>query len=272
MNIRSARVAGMFYPGNKPELQSMVNDLLKLNQPEKQYDKIFGIISPHAGYPYSGHTAAKAYNTLIGKSYSTVIVISPSHSEYFNGISVFNGDGYSTPLGNIEINKELANSIVAKSDSIFFGSEGHGREHALEVQLPFLQTVLKEFQLLPIVMGDQSEKLIKELANVLGEVYNEDTLIVASTDLSHFYSKEIANKLDSRIEAHIKNFDFFSLMNDLKENKCEACGGGPMSSLMMAAQSLGYTFSSVLERTDSSRTTGDDNEVVGYLSAVIYNA
>jgi AmmeMemoRadiSam system protein B len=268
--VRQAQVAGYFYPSDPQKLKKEISLLLDIAKSQKSYDKIFGIVAPHAGYVYSGKTAAYAYNLLKDKDIKTVIVISPSHSEYFPGVCVYEGDAYETPLGEIEIDKEKTEKLCEESRMIFKGVQGHRKEHALEVQLPFLQGVIKDFKIVPIVIGDQGKMFIDELAKKLSEVYDVETLIVASSDLSHFHDAVTADHLDSIIEKRINDFDFDKLQNDLELNTCEACGGGPIVALMKAASLLDINQSEVLIRTNSGDVTGDKSEVVGYLSAVIY--
>lgn len=268
--VRHAQVAGYFYPSDPQKLKKEISLLLDIAKPQKSYDKIFGIVAPHAGYVYSGKTAAYAYNLLKDKDIKTVIVISPSHSEYFPGVCVYEGDAYETPLGEIEIDKVKTEKLCEESRIVFKGVQGHRKEHALEVQLPFLQSVIKDFKIVPIVIGDQGKMFVDELVKKLIEVYDENTLIVASSDLSHFHNSEIANQLDSMVEKRINDFDFEKLQKDLEQNNCEACGGGPIVAMMKAASLLNVNHSEVLIRTDSGDVTGDKSEVVGYLSAVIY--
>jgi AmmeMemoRadiSam system protein B len=271
-NIRPAQVAGYFYPADPAKLREEINLMLDISEKQDKAENIFGIISPHAGYTYSGKTAAYSYNQLKGKSYKRVVIISPSHSEYFPGVSIFDGDAYETPFGTLEVDKVFANKLVGDSKSIFLGPEGHRREHALEVQLPFLQTVLKDFKIVPVVMGDQDIVYIDELANNLAKVVDDDTLVVASSDLSHHHSKTEADRLDSIVAERINNFDFENLKKDLNNRNCEACGSGPVIAMMKAAALKHKDHSSVLHRSDSGDVTGDTKEVVGYLSAVIYGA
>jgi len=268
--IRPAQVAGYFYPANPEKLKKDIGLLLDVTKPKERFEKIFGIVSPHAGYIYSGKTAAHAYNLLIGKSYKRVVIISPSHSEYFHGVSLFEGDAYETPLGFLNVDKDFLNNLLTDDGIIFKGFEGHGREHALEVQLPFLQSVLKEFKIVPIVMGDQSKRIVNILADKLARFSDDETLIVASSDLSHFYNKSQADKLDAIVEKRVRDFDFETLQTDLETHTCEACGGGPIVALMKAASLKNIGHSMVLRRSDSGDVTGDNSEVVGYLSAVFY--
>lgn len=268
--VRHAQVAGYFYPSDPEKLKQEILLLLDTAGPQKTYKKIFGIVAPHAGYVYSGKTAAYAYNLLKNKTIKTVVVISPSHSEYFPGICVYNGDTYETPLGEIELDTEKCSMLCEDSRLIFKGVQGHGREHALEVQLPFLQMIIKNFKIIPVVIGDQSKMFVDELAAGIVKIYDDNTLIVASSDLSHFHSADTADKLDSIVENRIKEFQFDLLQTDLENHNCEACGGGPIVAMMKAASLVGLNNSQVLNRSDSGNVSGDKSEVVGYLSAVIY--
>jgi AmmeMemoRadiSam system protein B len=270
MKIRPAAVAGYFYPDDPIKLRTQINKYLTQVVSKISTNEIFGIISPHAGYQYSGLTAAYAYSLLRDKFIKNVIIISPSHREYFPGCCIYDGDSYATPLGIVEVNKVISRVIVEGGKNIFFGENGHKLEHALEVQIPFLQTVVSNFKIVPIVLGDQSKIFVDELAVQLAKVVDGKTIIVASSDMSHFYSAEEANKLDSVVEEKINHFDYDGLQTALDKKQCEACGGGPIVSLMKAAFMKGYKNSIVLHRSDSGDETGDKSEVVGYLSAVIY--
>jgi AmmeMemoRadiSam system protein B len=269
-NIRAPRVAGYFYPADPEKLQNEINLLLDITRPEMEIKNIFGIVSPHAGYPYSGKTAAHVYNLIKGKKYKRVVVISPSHSEYFPGTSVYEGDAYQTPLGTIEVDKDFRDKLTDGSRTVYKGIEGHRKEHALEVQLPFLQSVISDFKIVPIVMGDQGKLFVDELAERLSEISDDETLIVSSSDMSHFHSKLEADKLDSIVEKRINNFDFEKLQDDLDLQNAEACGGGPIVAMMKAASLRNKKHSMVIHRSDSGDVTGDDSGVVGYLSAVVY--
>ena len=268
--VREPAVAGMFYPGSPSKLKDQIKILLELTKSDVEYKNPVAIVTPHAGYIYSGKTAAYAFNSLRGKQYKTVVIISPSHREYFPGISIYNGDAYKTPLGIIPLNKEMISKLTAGSKIIFEGIQGHRNEHAVEVQIPFLQMVMNEFSIIPVVIGDQRKEFIDELALKLSKVIDDETLIVASSDLSHFYTKEQAAALDSLVEKRISEFDYENLQSDLDSNKCEACGGGAIVAAMKTAGLLNKKSAKVLSRSDSGDTTGENSEVVGYLSAVIY--
>jgi len=269
--IRPPAVAGMFYEREPVRLKKHIESFLEIVNPPQIEGEILGLVSPHAGYFYSGKTAAFGYKLIKGKKYDTVVVISPSHYEYFRGVSVFNGSAYQTPLGTIQIDQDLREELKDYNSIIEFSKRGHGREHALEVQLPFLQLVLDEFKLLPIVIGDQSKEFVFPLAEILAEVLkNKNALLVASSDLSHYFSHDLANSLDSRVELLINSFDEDTLFDELESEKVQACGGGPIVTVMKATKLLGANKSKVLYRNDSSEASGDKHQVVGYLSAVFY--
>lgn len=269
--IRKPAVAGMFYPDEPEDLRDEIHDLLRRVR-KKAKGKVRGILVPHAGYAYSGFTAAHAYAMLRGERFDTVVVVSPSHREFFDAVSIFSGDAYETPLGKVEIDAALRDALDARASFIIVSDRGHRAEHALEVQLPFLQAVLPPFQLLPLVIGNQQPELCFDLGAVLGDVLKEkNALLVASTDLSHFYSSEDAEKLDRVMIEDVESFDYEKLMNDLQNQKTEACGGGPAVAVMSALKTLGAKKMEVVHHSNSGDTTGDYSSVVGYLSAVAYS-
>lgn len=169
----------------------------------------------------------------------------------------------------MKVNNELRELFTSESKTIFKGENGHGPEHALEVHLPFLQFLYEDISVVPVVMGDQTSLFVDELAEKLAQV-PDDTLVVASSDLSHFYTKEQADKFDSLAAKRISAFEIDELQGDLDNQNCFACGGGGIVATMKAAQKLGKTNSKVLHRSDSGDTSGDNREVVGYLSAIVY--
>ncbi|MBC7333834.1 MAG: AmmeMemoRadiSam system protein B, partial [Actinobacteria bacterium] len=234
-------------------------------------ENIKALICPHAGYIYSGQVAAYSYKQITNASYKSVFIIAPSHSEYFDFNSIYYGKAYETPLGLVEIDAEKSQALVDSSPSIKFSYHGHRSEHSLEVQLPFLQVVLKDFKIVPIVMGRQSKRNIEDLGNTIGNLFlNENILIVASTDLSHYHPYSTAVSLDSKVKDYIENFDIEGLENAFLEDTIEMCGGGPVISAMIAAKIMGAKTSRVLCYRNSGDVTGDTSAVVGYLSCAIY--
>jgi AmmeMemoRadiSam system protein B/AmmeMemoRadiSam system protein A len=270
--IRRPAVAGMFYSADSKELHRQIEDLIRRVKTKKPKGRICGIVAPHAGYMYSGLTAAHGYSMLRGETFETVVVVSPSHREFFSGVSVYPGDAYETPFGLIEVNAALRDALTENCDFIVASERGHGAEHALEVQLPFLQEVLPPFTLLPLVIGDQKPDICFRLGEALANVLrNENALLVASTDLSHFYSSAVAEKLDEVMMKDVGDFDCEALMLDLETQRTEACGGGPVVAVMAALKLLGAKTMKVVHHSNSGETSGDYDSVVGYLSAVAYS-
>ncbi|MGA9365237.1 MAG: AmmeMemoRadiSam system protein B [Bacteroidota bacterium] len=272
-SIREPAVAGMFYPEDRLTLDREVDALIKRAEVKKIKGELRGLISPHAGYVYSGYTAASGYRLLEGKSVQTVVIIAPSHREYFRGISVFSGSAYSTPLGILEVDDELRSELVRDGGVIEASLSGHREEHAIEVQLPFLQKVLADFKILPIVMGDQRRDFCVALGKRLGEILKgRKALLVASSDLSHYYPYDIACKLDQVIINDVQEFGEERLLEDLDSQRAEACGGGPIVAMLIAARELGADKVEVLHYCNSGDVTGDKDGVVGYLSAAVMKA
>lgn len=264
--------AGSFYPGNREALLKELDVFFNSVENEQISEKIWGLIAPHAGYMYSGQVAAEAYNQVKGRKYDTVIVVAPSHREHFTGASIYNGDEYHTPLGSIEINKEMAKECSDSDTGVYLSEKGHGEEHSLEVQLPFLQYAIEGFKLVPIVMCDQSYEMCTNLGLILGKILkqSDDVLLVGSTDLSHFYDYDTAAALDKHIVDRVGKLDQEGLSRDIEQRKSEACGAGPMITVMYAAKLAGATYSKVLSYKNSGDVTGDRTKVVGYMSALFY--
>ena len=269
--IRPPAVAGMFYPEQKISLDQDVAMVLEESREIDLPGEVIGLVVPHAGYMYSGGVAARAYRQIVDSSIDVVVVIAPSHCEYFTEISIYDGYAYSTPLGTLPVDTELAKSLADQSPQIVLSEKGHRfEEHALEVQLPFLQKSIDDFRFVPIVMGEHSQDNIQSLANALANVLKDQrALIVASTDLSHFYDDEKANSLDQVVVDNIENFDDEQLFQDLQNGECEMCGGGPAIAAMKACKLLGANKSQVLLYRNSGDITGDRQEVEGYLSAIL---
>ena len=269
---RPAMVAGMFYSDKKSQLDRDVALYLESAPDLKITGEILGLIAPHAGYMYSASIAARAYRQIIDRNIEIVAVISPSHREYFTEISVYDGFAYETPLGYIPVDRERTKALTELYPQIILSEKGHRfEEHALEVQLPLLQKVLENFQLIPIVIGEQNQENINNLAHALASILkNQKFLIVASSDLSHFYDSDKAKILDSTVINDIENFDEEALLRHLDQGTCEMCGGGPVVATMKACKLLGANNSQVIQYRTSGDVTGDFNEVVGYLSAVFY--
>jgi AmmeMemoRadiSam system protein B/AmmeMemoRadiSam system protein A len=276
--VRKPAVAGQFYTGDPVVLTKELTDFFNKAKKGPIPGKITALIAPHAGYMYSGQVAAYAFKLLEGLSFETVVVISPSHVAYFPGASVYNGGAYETPLGTIQVDTTLAAKITDENEKVFLSDKGHGfvgmrGEHSLEVELPFLQTVLGKFKLVAIVVGDQDYGTCLALGQALAKsLKGENALIVASSDLSHFHPYQEAVRLDNVVIGHVNSFDPEGLYKDLSSGACEACGGGPIAATMIAAKGLGADKAKVLKYANSGDVTGDKSGVVGYMAAVMYNS
>ena len=275
IEIRRPAVAGTFYPGNPVELSKLLAEFYAEAEKKPLPGRPTAIIAPHAGYVYSGRTAAAAYKQLEGETYDVVVVISPSHTVFFQGASVYDGSAYQTPIGVVEVDEKLSERIGSIHPLVYLSNKGHTGgsvrgEHALEVQLPFLQQMLGKFKLVAIVIGDQEENSCRALGEVLATALNgKNSLIVASSDLSHFYTEKEARKLDANIRKAVEEYNPEKLLNTISSGRGEACGGGPMVSAMTASKRLGGEQVVITGYTTSGESTGDLSEVVGYLSAVI---
>jgi len=277
--IRAPAVAGLFYPKDEKVLSEMLDRLLA-QAPTHAVTNLRALICPHAGYEFSGPVAAHAYKTLLGRSYETVIILAPSHYAAFDGASVPAADAYETPLGKVPISpkaKELANKkpfvlepkcFVNRPGWVRIASKpapGVGEdtpdtwEHSAEVQVPFLQKVLKNFSILPVVYGDVDPERV---ANVLADVIDEKTLLIASTDLSHYLPYERASQIDRQTIEWICSLDIKSLAAPAARES--ACGCGPVLTLMHLAKLKGWN-PQLLDYRNSGDTSGDKSQgVVGY--------
>ena len=270
--IRDAGVAGSFYSRDKLILEREMSMMLEAANLMKTERPIRAIIAPHAGYLYSGGVAARAYAQILNSSYKRVVVIAPSHEDSFTFNSIYPGLGYRTPLGEIQIDNDLAEKLVDASTDIKFDELGHSKnEHSLEVQLPFLQWSLGKFKLIPVSMGKQEKQQIDALVAALSKLLPSDgTLIVASTDLSHMHPQHEAELLDQVAIESIERLEENRLWNDIQSGRTEMCGYGPAIVAMKTAKTMGASKAKVLLYRNSGDITGDMSEVVGYMSAIIY--
>lgn len=269
--IRRPAVAGSFYPGDAAALRRQVTEFL--DNPAEPVKGARGLVAPHAGYMFSGQVAGQAYAAVRDAHPDVVVVISPSHREYFAGISIYDGTAYRTPLGEMPVPGELRDRLQAFGKPIVVGPAGHGTngdgEHAIEVQLPFLQILFGAVPILPIVMGEQSAENCEFLAKVLAEsLQDRQALVVASSDLSHYHPYEIARSIDSRFIEALQQGDPQKLWAGLQQRTYEACGGGPVVAALDACKRLGADRVEVLDYKNSGDVWDDRDHVVGYVAAV----
>ncbi len=272
MQIRTPAVAGMFYPGKKNELQKNIHDCFLHDfgsghlPPSRSSEKIFGIISPHAGYSYSGPIASQSYYSISSMSPELVIIIGPNHWGIGSNIATMKDCNWETPLGLVEVDTDAAVELnsIAKSVEIDFFS--HVKDHSLEVQIPFLQEVfLNKFKILPIILIDQSFDVAKEIGNAISIIAKtKKTMIVGSSDFTHYEQNEFAHRQDKALIEPIINLDVKQFYDVLKEKKVSACGYGAIASTMIACKKLGASKGKLIKYATSGDVTGETDSVVGY--------
>ncbi len=272
--VREPAVAGAFYPDSPVLLRRMLTELLENANPPSVPGEILGLACPHAGYQYSGFVAAHGYKLVQGREYEAVVVLAPSHQEYFRGASVFPGRAYATPLGTVEVDQELAHELTHASENANLSWYGHRSEHSLEVQLPFLQMVLPGVKIVPVVIGEYDLEFCSEFGGALGcTLEGRNVLLVASTDLYHGYSYEDCVATDDATLSRVVDWDIEELCRGLETGRYQACGGGPLVAMMLALRHLGATHAQVVARTNSADVTGERGGwTVGYAAIAFSKA
>lgn len=271
-SIRKAHGAGTFYPGQPEELGKMIDDFLaRVPERESLKGEIVALIVPHAGYIYSGQVAAHAYKLIAGQKFSTVILIGPYHQDFFSGASVWSSGSWVTPLGRVSVNSVLAKAILKASNLFRFDPKAHLTEHSLEVQIPFLQRVLKNFTLVPIAVTDPLAENRRLLARaILDNTRGRRVLVIASTDMSHYHSDPVAKQMDQLTLNLFVKKDAAALSNELFREKSELCGSAAALTVLEMAELMGNTKLEILKYANSGDVTGERDRVVGYGAAVLY--
>ena len=277
--IRQSVIAGTWYPGQPDALRRTLQSYLANAKKVELEGELKALISPHAGYAYSGPTAAYAYKQLEdGPAFDTVAILSPVHQAYLGRFAVTRAAYYETPLGLVEVDADL---VEALGKEVSLNRVGYDGEHSLEIQLPFLQYMLGSFTLLPVMMGESLSSAggmaaCRELSTALAKLLRgRKALIVASTDLSHLYDYNDVVRHDKVMVELVERFDIEELARALIEGRCHACGGAPVVAALLAAQALGANRAKVLHYTNSGDVTGNrhpGNYTVGYMAAAVYQA
>jgi hypothetical protein len=272
--MREPAVAGQFYPGTKEGLDKAVSKFLNSVTVPKIPGRAIGIVSPHAGYDFSGAVAAHGYKLISELGFKTVILIGPSHRVYFDGAAVYDQGTWKTPLGEVEIDSKLAKEIISYNPKIKALPHVHNQEHSLEVQIPFLQKSLKDFKIVPIMLVEPNFQDCQILADAISHaVKDSSVLLLASSDLYHGYSYDECVEIDKKTLSLIEKFDPQGLFNALTSNKAQACGGKPIVVVMLAVQELGADKAKILKSTNSNEVMGElGGYCVGYGSVVFYQS
>jgi MEMO1 family protein len=270
LDLRPSPIAGTWYEGNPKALAARVDEYLSAAQLPEINGNIIAVIAPHAGHRYSGAVAAHAFAALQALAPDLVVILSPYHNLAPHPLITTTHRAYSTPLGNIEVDQGALAELRSDLD-IPITPIAHDREHSLEIELPFLQRALKnEFKLLPIMVRAQELAIAQKLGHALAQTLkNKNGLMVASTDLSHFYDQQIAKMLDTEMLKRFESFNPESIFEAEYTGKGFACGHAAVASMLWAARELGADKVQILKYATSGDVTGDYSSVVGYGAAVV---
>ncbi len=279
---REPVVSGKFYPSNSKKLKKDLHGYFAKYQKPEIYNDIYAVISPHAGYVFSGQVAASAFNQINPQTnYDNIFIIAPSHHASFNGASIYNIGNYITPLGEVEVNTKIADALINKNPLLSFYDQAHKNEHSLEVQLPFIQYWLKKpFKLVPIIVGTQNSESLKEISECLKPWFNKKNLFIISTDFSHFPNYNDAINADTRIGDAILQKKAKSVLNaSIKNDKLcinnlstSACGLSGILILMHLLENNTEIDIQKIEYENSGDSIyGDHDRVVGYMSFVAFS-
>jgi MEMO1 family protein len=255
--VRPSPIAGSWYPGGAAAIRAEVERYLADVPATPLPGRLIGLIAPHAGLRYSGPVAAHAYATLRGRARLVAVLVGPSHRAAFDGVALYDRGAFET-VGGV---------IVADQ-------RPHRLEHSLEMHLPFLQHLVPDLRIVPLLMGSQVRQEVDALAAALALVTGgPDVLLIASSDLSHYHPAKVANRLDAQVVAEVENLRPEALMELLERSHEHACGGGPMVAVMKAARAAGASAARVLRYADSGDAgERDKSRVVGYLAAALLEA
>jgi len=281
-DVRPAAVAGSWYPASPDRLGRAVDDYVGRAEIDAVPPPV-AIIAPHAGLEYSGPVAAYAYKAVSHGQYAAAVLVGPSHFIGFSGVSIWPRGAWETPFGPVRVAEALAEHIASASHDVIENPEAHGREHSLEMQLPFIARLLPDVPVVPMLMGFQRRDTAFALGDAFATAIRDwkdrrggpsgppvDVLLVASSDLSHYQDARTAGRMDAVVLDHVGQLDAEGLMRALEREPHHACGGGPMVAVLHAARRLGATNARVLKYGDSGDVSGDKSAVVGYMAAAIW--
>ena len=275
MKIRRPAVSGMFYAGSIRELEEQIEwcykhelgtgDIPQVNS--KGLREIVAIVVPHAGYYYSGPVAAHAYKELADDGvFDTAVILGPNHTGYGYPVSLWLGVNWNTPLGEVEINKELGQRLLGKV--IKADETAHIHEHSIEVQLPWLQHLYKKVKIVPMTMLAQDIETARMVGKAISQA-GDNSIIIASSDFTHYEPHSVAMEKDSSLIEAIVDLDEEELYERCERFNCTMCGYGPVASAIVAAKEMKARKASLLKYATSGDTSGDFSQVVGYGSIVI---
>lgn len=274
VNLRPSPIAGLWYEGNATSLARTVDQYMDNAKLPELDGNVIAVIAPHAGHRYSGPVAGYSFSALRSRDPELVAILSPFHNYHSASFLTSTHTGYATPLGPIQIDHVAVDALDVELKStlgISLTRLANDPEHSLEIELPFLQRALKSnWALLPIMSRAHNPKLARGLGLALAKILKDkNAILVASTDLSHYYDQKTADTLDNNMLSAIKSFDPESVLEAEATGKGFACGLGALTSVMWAARELGADKVEILHHATSGDVTGDYSEVVGYGAAAI---
>ena len=265
--IREPAVAGQFYPASPSQLKEMIQGMV---DEKAEKEEVIGLVSPHAGYPYSGPVAGATISRI--KFKDTFVIMGPNHTGVGKPLSIMTEGTWKTPLGKVEIDSELAKQILAASSSLEEDDEAHQSEHSIEVQLPFLQYFQRDIKLVPIIISHASSDTYREMGKELAKAIKEskkEVVIIASSDMTHLEPQEQAKEKDNQAIEAILDLNEDELLRRVDELNISMCGYAPTVALISAAKELGATRAELVKYQTSGDTTGDYSSVVGYAGIII---
>lgn len=267
MTIRPPAVAGMFYEGHRERLERDVSSMLAA---EVEPEPAFGAIVPHAGYIYSGPVAGAVYARL--KIPRNVVILCPNHTGHGVPASLEPSDAWRTPLGDVTVSRRLSDRLLELAPSLKRDSRAHAREHSLEVQLPFLQVLRPDVEIVPICLGEPDLELCREMGHAAAVLCSEEPeapLLLASSDMNHYESRSIGRRKDALALERVEAIDPEGLFTTVLSQQISMCGFLPATAVLFAAKETGVGEARVVARRDSGDETGDTDSVVGYAGVVI---
>lgn len=276
---RKPSVSGIFYSSNKEQLVDelkgcFTNKIFGPGRlpPSDQVRKIYGMVSPHAGYLYSGSVAANGYYSVSSSRFNNVILVGPNHYGLGSSVATTMNGIWESPIGDVMVNPQVAKDIASRATSMDFDEFAHSRDHCLEVQIPFLLFTTEKFRMVPIILTNQDEYLALELGSAISDTVNEciskgdEFMLIASSDFTHYESNSEAHRKDSQLIKSILSLDITAFYYTLRQYNVSACGYGAIATVMVAAKNLGATRGELIRYATSGDVTGDKSSVVGYSS------
>jgi AmmeMemoRadiSam system protein B len=268
--IRQPAVANQFYPGREEDLKKDISSRIESVEGGQKKEKVLALVSPHAGYMYSGNVAGAVY--AVADITKEVIVMGPNHHGLGAPFAVMTQGVWNMPWGDITINEKLANLLIEESRWLRADNQAHIQEHSIEVQLPFIQYIKSDVEFVPIVLGRADFKTCEEMGTAIARAikkFDRPVVIIASTDMTHYESQESAKQKDQLAIERVRSLDPAGLLETVDENNISMCGVIPTTITLIAAKELGATKANLVAYATSGDVSGDYSYVVGYAGFII---